>query len=79
MHRLLFLNYTTGSNWINLKCSALYVLTTIPPIKNNYNNSRLGTGYLLDEFSTTKPSESKLSMIVIEEGSNNVIHYQKMS
>ena len=79
---LLFRNFTSGSNWITLKCSELYVLTTIPPTKNNYN-SRLGTGYFMEEFSTVKPSESKLSMIVKEEGSNNctcnVIHYQKMS
>ena len=31
-----------GSNWIDLKCSSLYVVTSLLPIKTKYNNSSLG-------------------------------------
>ena len=45
-NRRLFRDNTMRGKWIDLKCSSLYVFTSLPPIKNNYNNSRLGTGCL---------------------------------
>ena len=53
-------NNTMGSNWIDLKCSSQYVLTSLPPITKQSPTEGLVQANVSQEL---RPTENELSTI----------------